>query len=157
MPTIMVRSGKPNLAASTWASSIVREPLSGLDAVCPVTPDSVMVCLSPRRAVNALIKLHDMPGERLGPERALLLNGISATAGEIAEAMTRHAGNRKLGQIHWQPDAAVQRIVDGWPRALASDRARALGFETDRDIDEIVRCFIEDDLDAQIAAVQAMA
>lgn len=157
LPTIMVRPGKPNLAASTWASSIVREPLSGLDAVCPVTPDSVMVCLSPRRTVDALIKLHDMQGELLGPERALLLNGISATAGEIAQAMARHAGNRKLGQIHWQPDAAVQRIVDGWPRALASERARRLGFETDRDIDEIVRCFIEDDLDAQIAAVQAMA
>ena len=157
LPTIMIRPGKPNKAASTWASSIVREPLSGQDAICPVTPDSVMVCLSPRRTVDALIKLHDLPGEQLGAERTLLLNGIAATAQQIADAMARHAGNRAAGQIHWQPDAAIQRIVDGWPRALASQRARDLGFETDTDIDEIVRIFIEDDLDAQIAAVNATA
>ncbi|WP_374634283.1 D-erythronate dehydrogenase [Ferrovibrio sp.] len=157
LPTIMIRPGKPNKAASTWASSIVREPLSGVDAICPVTPESVMVCLSPRRTVDALIRLHDMPGEALGPDRALLLNGISATAREIADAMARNAGNRKIGRIDWQPDAATQRIVDGWPRALSSARARSLGFGIDRDIDEIVRFFIEDDLDAQIATVQATA
>src|SRR5690606_37868604 len=123
----------------------------------PVSPESVMICLSPRRAVEALIKLHDLPGEQLGPDRALLLNGIAATAQEIADAMMRNAGNRRTGRIHWQPDAATQRIVDGWPRALASDSARDLGSESDDDIDQIVRFFIEDDLGAQIAAINATA
>lgn len=153
LPTIMIRPGKPNKAASTWASSIVREPLSGVDAVCPVEPRTVMVCLSPRRTVDAFIKLHDLAGEALGIDRAMLLNGIPATAGEIAAAMERHKGNRKTGQILWQHDAAIQKINDGWPRAVDGARAKALGFETDTGIDDIVRFFIADDLDAQIASL----
>jgi nucleoside-diphosphate-sugar epimerase len=153
LPTIMIRPGKPNKAASTWASSIVREPLSGVDAICPVSPESMMVCLSPRRTVDAFIRLHELPGEALGIDRAMLLNGIPASAGEIAAAMERNTGNRKVGKIIWQPDPHIQKIVDGWPRALSSDRARSLGFSVDQNIDEIVRFFIEDDLDNQIKSL----
>jgi nucleoside-diphosphate-sugar epimerase len=157
LPTIMVRPGKPNLAASTWASSIIREPLSGVDAVCPVRPESRMACLSPRRVIDAFIAMHELPGEKLGHYRGLLLTGIPVTAGEMAAAAVRNAGNRKLGRVLWQPDARIQKIVDGWPAATRSARAAALGFAHDRDIDEIVRAFIADDLDDQIRSLEATA
>ncbi|QQS11677.1 MAG: SDR family oxidoreductase [Rhodospirillales bacterium] len=153
LPTICVRTGRPNKAASTWASSIVREPLSGVDVVCPVTPDSVMAVLSPRRTVEAFVRAHNLDVDAFGPGRALLLNGISVTARDLEAAMRRHAGNRKLGNVAWEHDPAIQRIVDGWPRGIDSARARRLGFETDRDLDEIVRHFVADDLDEQIAGL----
>ncbi|MFC3676848.1 D-erythronate dehydrogenase [Ferrovibrio xuzhouensis] len=155
LPTIMVRPGRPNKAASTWASSIIREPLSGVDATCPVRPDSPMACLSPRRTIDAFIRMHDLPAAELGVDRALLLSGIRVTAGEMAAAVERNKGNRKTGTIHWTPDAAIQKIVDGWPGATQSDRAKALGFTTDTSIDEIVQSFIADDLDSQIRSLQA--
>lgn len=155
LPTIMVRPGKPNRAASTWASSIIREPLSGVDADCPVRPDSPMACLSPRRTVDALIRMHDLPAAELGPDRTLLLSGIRVTAGEMAAAVARNKGNRRTGTIRWTPDAAIQKIVDGWPGATRSARADALGFTTDGSIDEIVQAFIADDLDSQIRSRQA--
>jgi len=153
LPTITVRTGRPNKAASTWASSIVREPLSGVDAVCPVRPDSAMACLSPRRVIEAFIRAHELPGEAFGFSRALLLSGISVTAAEMEAAMKRNAGNRKIGKVAWEPDAATQKIVDGWPRASRSVRAEKLGFTTDGSIDEIVQAFIADDLDEQIKSV----
>lgn len=155
LPTVMVRPGKPNNAASTWASSIIREPLAGVDAVCPVRPDTPMVCLSPRRTIEALVRAHELPAEAFGAWRGLLLSGITVTAAEMAAAVGRNAGNRKVGQIVWQPDAAIQKICDGWPKGARSERAAKLGFGTDRDIDEIVRAFIADDLDAQIRSLGA--
>ncbi|MGE0658337.1 MAG: D-erythronate dehydrogenase [Reyranellaceae bacterium] len=155
LPTITVRTGKPNKAASTWASSIIREPLSGVDAVCPVRPDSSMACLSPRRTIDAFIRAHDLPGEALGSYRSLLLSGIAVTAAEMEAAMRRNAGNRRTGRVLWQPDPQTQAIVDGWPRASRGARADALGFTVDASIDEIVQAFIADDLDEQIRAIAA--
>lgn len=160
LPTIMVRPGKPNKAASTWASSIIREPLSGVDAICPVRPDSPMACLSPRRVVDAFIRAHDLPAEKFGKDRALLLSGIRVTAGEMAAAVERatpalKGANRKIGTIHWTPDAHIQKIVDGWPGETTSQRAAAMGFTVDASIDEIVQAFIADDLDAQIKSLQS--
>ena len=152
LPTITIRPGKPNKAASTWVSSIMREPLSGQDAVCPVTPDSRMACLSPRRCVAALIRAHELPASAFGASRTILLPGISVSAREMAAAVARHAGNRKLGQILWEPDPLIQKIVDGWPKGSASARAAALGFEPDASIDEIVQGFIEDELNAAAQA-----
>lgn len=146
LPTIAIRPGKPNKAASTWVSSIMREPLQGLDAICPVRPETRMAILSPRRCIDAFIRTHDLPGEAFGPKRALLLPSISFTAQDIAEAVTRYAGNRKLGRIHWQPDAAIQKIVDGWPKSTQSAHAVTLGFTCDGSIDEIIQGFIEDEL-----------
>lgn len=147
LPTITIRPGKPNRAASTWVSSIMREPLQGEDAVCPVTQETRMACLSPRRCVAALIRAHELPAEMLGGSRSILLPGLSVSAREMAEAVQRNAGNRRLGRILWEPDAAIQKIVDGWPKASRSARAAALGFEGDGSIDEIVRGFIEDELE----------
>jgi len=148
LPTITVRPGKPNKAASTWVSSIMREPLQGMDAVCPVTPATRMACLSPRRCVAALIRAHELPAADLGASRSILLPGLSVSAREMEAAAIRHAGNRKLGRVLWEADPAIQKIVDGWPKATASRRAASLGFEGDGSIDEIVKGFIEDELDA---------
>jgi nucleoside-diphosphate-sugar epimerase len=150
LPTIVVRTGKPNKAASTWASSIIREPLTGLDAVCPVRPETPMPILSPRKVIDAFLHAHDLGADSFGPSRALLLNGFAATAKELAAAVPRHAGNRKTGHITWEHDPAIQKIVDGWPQGIDSRRARDLGFRTDRDLDEVVQNFIADDLDEQM-------
>ncbi len=150
LPTVMVRTGRPNLAASTWASSIIREPLAGQDVVCPVEPRSYMACLSARKTVEALIHMHDLPSARLGVQRMVQLPGIPVTAGEMVEAAMRQAGDRRTGQVVWQPDPKIQAIVDGWPRETRSARADALGFQPDGSIDDIVRAFIEDDLEAQV-------
>jgi D-erythronate 2-dehydrogenase len=150
LPTICVRTGLPNKAASTWASSVVREPLTGVDVVCPVTPQTIMVVLSPRKTVDAFVRLHDLPVDAFGPSRTLLLNGINVTAKELEQAVGRHAGNRKVGKVSWQHDPGIQKICDGWPQGIDSRRARTLGFEIDKDLDEIVRNFIADDLDEQM-------
>ncbi|WP_395709459.1 D-erythronate dehydrogenase [Reyranella sp.] len=150
LPTICVRTGLPNKAASTWASSVVREPLTGVDVICPVTPKTVMVVLSPRKTVDAFMRLHDLPADAFGPGRTLLLNGINVTAKELEQAIGRHAGNRCVGKVTWQHDPSIQKICDGWPQGIDSRRARALGFEIDKDLDEVVRNFIADDLDEQM-------
>jgi len=155
LPTICVRTGLPNKAASTWASSVVREPLTGVDVVCPVTPQTIMVVLSPRKTVDAFVKLHDLPVESFGPGRTLLLNGINVTAKELEQAVGKHAGNRKVGKVTWQHDPAIQKICDGWPQGIDSARARRLGFEIDKDLDEVVRNFIADDLDEQMKIAKA--
>jgi nucleoside-diphosphate-sugar epimerase len=150
LPTICVRTGLPNKAASTWASSVVREPLTGVDVVCPVTPQTPMVVLSPRKTVEAFLRAHDMPAEAFGPSRTMLLNGIRVTARDLEKAVGRHAGNRKIGKVAWQHDPAIQKICDGWPQGIDSKKSRAMGFETDADLDEVVRHFIADDLDDQL-------
>jgi nucleoside-diphosphate-sugar epimerase len=157
LPTICVRTGLPNKAASTWASSVVREPLTGVDVVCPVTPETIMVVLSPRKTVDAFVRLHDLPAEAFGPGRTLLLNGINVTAKELEGAVTRHAGNRKVGKVTWQHDPGIQKICDGWPQGIDSARSRRLGFETDKDLDEVVRNFIADDLDEQLKIAKPAA
>ncbi len=155
LPTICVRTGKPNKAASTWASSIIREPLSGQDTVCPVTPQTPMAVLSPRKTIDAFVRAHALEPDAFGPGRFLQLNGITATAGELVKAMERHAGNRRVGKVTWEHDQGIQKIVDGWPGAIDSKRSRALGFETDRNLDEVVQNFIADDLDEQIRSLAA--
>ena len=154
LPTICVRPGKPNRAASTWVSSMIREPLSGVDAICPVSAESAMACLSPRRVVDIFIKAHELPADAFGDWRSVLLNGITVTAGEIAEAVARRGNEAKLGQIRWQPDPTIQAIVDGWPKGCRSTKASRLGFDADASIDEIIDGFIEDDLADQIASIQ---
>jgi nucleoside-diphosphate-sugar epimerase len=153
LPTIVVRPGRPNRAASTWVSSLFREPLSGLDVVCPVSRDSVMACLSPRRLIAAIEHVHDLPAERLGYSRSVLLPGISATVDEMVDALRRAGGEAAVKRIRWEPDPVIQKIVDGWPRAIAAKRALALGIRGDAGIDEIVQGFVEDDLPAQMALV----
>ena len=149
MASVVVRPGLPNRAASTFASSIIREPLSGKDAVCPVVPETVMALASPRRVVAALAHALGLPGEALGANRSLQVPGFSVQVSEMAAALRRAGGDDAYRRIAWQPDPAVQRIISSWPMALATPRADVLGFERDSGIDEAVRFFIEDDLAMQ--------
>jgi nucleoside-diphosphate-sugar epimerase len=146
LPTIVVRPGRPNKAASSFASGMLREPLNGEAAICPISRDTKVWILSPRRAVAALIGAHDLPAERWGARAALNLNGLSVTVGEMAAALERVAGPKVAGRIKWQPDAALQAIVGGWPGDFDTRRAAALGFTPDPDMDAIIRAYIEDHL-----------
>jgi nucleoside-diphosphate-sugar epimerase len=149
LPTVVVRPGRPNRAASTFASSMIREPLAGQDAVCPVAPDTVMALASPRRIVEGLVHAIGLDGAAFGASRSLQLPGFSVSVGEMAAALRRAGGDNAHARIRWQPDPAIQQIVSGWPRALLTPRAEALGFGRDNGIDEVVAAFIEDDLPAQ--------
>lgn len=152
LPTIVVRPGKPNKAASTFASSILREPLAGQEATCPVERSARMWFLSPRRAVAALLHAHALPAERWGTNRSLTLPGIEASIGDMVEALERVAGKGPVGRIKWQPDAGIQKIVAGWPYRFEPARARSLGFSADDSIDQIIRFHIDDQLGGKFAA-----
>jgi nucleoside-diphosphate-sugar epimerase len=153
LPTVVVRPGRPNRAASTFASSIIREPLTGREAVCPVSPDTGMALASPRRIVEALLRACELPADVFGANRSLQLSGFSVSVGEMAGAVRRIGGEAAYARIRWQPDPLVQRIVGGWPQALDAPRAAALGFAVDIGIDEVVEAFIEDDLEMQMSLV----
>jgi D-erythronate 2-dehydrogenase len=149
LPTVVVRPGRPNRAASTFASSMIREPLAGREAVCPVAPETVMALVSPRRVVAGLAHALDLPAASFGASRSLQLPGFSVAVADMAAAVRRAGGEAAYARIRWRPDPLVQAIVGGWPPALASPRAQALGFAADEGIDEVVAAFIEDDLEAQ--------
>ena len=149
LPTVVVRPGRPNRAASTFASSMIREPLSGREAVCPVSPDTVMALASPRRVVDALLHAHDLPAAAFGTSRSLQLPGFSVAVGEMADAVRRAGGKEAYTRIRWEPNPLIERIVSGWPQALTAPRAAARGFAADNGIDEVVQAFIEDDLEMQ--------
>lgn len=151
LPTVVVRPGRPNRAASTFASSIVREPLCGKEAVCPVSPETMMALASPRRVVASLAQAHDLAESALGANRSLQLPGFSVSVGEIAEAVRRQGGEEAYRRILWRRDSVIERIVSSWPQRLAADRATALGFTADSGIDEAIAVFVEDDLEAQKA------
>lgn len=155
LPTIVVRPGRPNRAASTWASSILREPLSGVEVTCPVSRESAMAVLSPRRVITAIEHIHDLPASRFGYSRSLLLPGITVSVTEMVEGLRRAGGDAAVARIRWEPDPIIQKIVDGWPRGLLAKRAETLGIRADGGIDEIIQAFIEDDLPAQKALAAA--
>ncbi|MDH3658717.1 MAG: SDR family oxidoreductase [Alphaproteobacteria bacterium] len=146
LPTIVVRPGKPNKAASTFASSIIREPLAGEPAVCPVSRDSVMYVLSPRRVIEAFLHALALPGEAFGPARMLTLPGISVSIGEVEAALAKTAGQNVADRIRWEPDDMIQKIVSGWLPDFDAVRARKLGFRPDESIEEIIQAHIEDEL-----------
>jgi D-erythronate 2-dehydrogenase len=149
LPTVVVRPGRPNRAASTFASSIIREPLAGKNAICPVSPAVVMALASPRRVVAALHRAHELPADAFGANRSLQLPGFSVAVGEMVEAVRRAGGAAAHARIRWQHDPQIEAIVAGWPQALAAPRAAALGFTADSGIDEAVQAFIDDDLETQ--------
>jgi D-erythronate 2-dehydrogenase len=152
MPTISVRPGAPNRAASSFASGIVREPLDGKEAVCPVAPETVMWLLSPRKAIQALRHGHDLDGAALGATRSISMPGLSITVREMVAALERVAGLAVARRIRWQLDPALDRIVASWPGDFATARAEALGFERDASFDDIVRAYISDDQPRQAPA-----
>jgi nucleoside-diphosphate-sugar epimerase len=146
LPTICVRPGKPNRAASGFFSGIIREPLAGVEAVLPV-PETVRHWFaSPRAAIGFLIHAAQIDTAKLGARRNLSMPGISATVGEQIEALRRVAGDRTAGLIRREPDQAIMRIVEGWPRNFDARRAQSLGFRADASFDDIIRFHIEDEL-----------
>jgi D-erythronate 2-dehydrogenase len=151
-PTVVVRPGKPNKAASTFASSIIREPLQGDRAVCPVTPDSRMFLASPRSIIENVVRAHNLSEAEWGPSREATLPGFCMTIGAMAEALEGVAGKTVSDRIDWEPDAFIQKIVDGWPPDFDTQKALALGFVRDASMEEVIRAFIEDELDGKIAA-----
>ena len=150
LPTIVVRPGKPNAAASGFFSNIIREPLKGEDATLPVS-DSVLHWLaSPRSAVGFLVHAATMETSRIGPRRALTMPGVAVTVGEEIEALRRVAGEKAVAHIKRKPDPAVEKIVAGWPTQFAANRARALGFVAEASFEEIIRAHIEDEMGGKI-------
>jgi nucleoside-diphosphate-sugar epimerase len=146
LPTICVRPGKANLAASGFFSSIIREPLNGQDAVVPVSTDVRHWFASPRAAIGFLLHAATLDGARLGDHRCLTMPGVSATVADEIDALRRFAGEDAVRRLHHQSDEAIMRIVAGWPRAFEARRARALGFSAEADFDEIIRVYVEDEL-----------
>jgi nucleoside-diphosphate-sugar epimerase len=146
LPTICVRPGAPNLAASGFFSNIIREPLHGRPAVLPVSPEVRHWFASPRAAVGFLLHAATMDTTDLGLLRSVTMPGLSATVAEEIEALRRVAGDDAVALIRAEPDATIARIVDGWPRAFDARRASALGFTAERHFDEIVRVYVEDEM-----------
>ncbi|MDK3025051.1 SDR family oxidoreductase [Cupriavidus taiwanensis] len=144
LPTISVRPGKPNAAASSFASGIIREPLSGVAANCPVAPQTPLWLLSPRAAVAALANGIELAGERLGNRRVVNLPGLSVTAAGMVDALRRVAGDAVADLVTWEREERVEKIVGTWPAAWNAERARALGFESDASFDEVIRAYMED-------------
>jgi nucleoside-diphosphate-sugar epimerase len=146
LPTICVRPGKPNKAASGFFSGIIREPLAGQEAVLPV-PETVRHWFaSPRAAVGFLLHASKINTEQLGARRNLNMPGISATVAEQIEALRKVAGDKVAQRIRREPDATIQRIVEGWPRNFDAKRALALGFRADKSFEDIIRIHIADEL-----------
>jgi nucleoside-diphosphate-sugar epimerase len=143
LPTVTVRPGRPNAAASSFASGIIREPVNGEESICPVDRPTRMWVISPASAVDGFIHAHDLPGERLGANRSISLPGLSVTVGEMVDALERVAGADAVARIRWQKDPRITRLVDTWPGTLDAARARSLGFPQDENFDAIVRAYVE--------------
>ncbi|HWW49859.1 MAG TPA: D-erythronate dehydrogenase [Xanthobacteraceae bacterium] len=153
LPTICIRPGAPNKAASGFFSNILREPLAGLEAVLPVSEEVRHWHASPRSAVGFLVHAATMDLDKVGPRRNLTMPGLSATVGEQIAALKRVAGEKVAARIRREPDPFIVGIVDGWPRNFQADRARQLGFTTaEKTFDDIIRIHIEDELGGNFVA-----
>jgi len=150
LPTICIRPGKPNKAASGFFSGIVREPLAGQEATLPV-PETVRHWhASPRSAVGFLVHAASIDLQPLGARRSLTMPGVSATVGEQIEALRKIAGEKVVSLIRREPDELVMKIVSGWPQAFEAERAKELGFVADASFEDIIRVHIEDELGGQL-------
>lgn len=151
LPTICVRPGKPNKAASGFFSGIIREPLAGQEAVLPVGDDVRHWHASPRSAVGFLLHAMTIDTAALGARRCLAMPGVSVTVGEQIAALRKVAGDKVVARIRREPDATIIGIVAGWPRNFDPRRAIALGFKAEPDFETIIRVHIEDELGGKIA------
>ena len=146
LPTICVRPGKPNKAASGFFSNIIREPLNGEEAVLPVSDQVRHWHASPRSAVGFLIHASTMDTAKIGPRRALTMPGYSCTVAEQIETLRKVAGENVVKRIRREIDPVIDKIVEGWPRNFNPQRALALGFKSEANFEEIIRVHIEDEL-----------
>jgi len=145
LPAVLVRPGAANTAVSGWSSAIIREPLAGRDYVCPVRPDTRLACISHGKVAEAFRHALHVDAEKMGPKRTVLLNGISVSAQEMLDA----AGG--AGRVRFEPDPAVQKVMDGAPKETRSERASKLGFPSSRSIREIVDEYKKDHTDPAVA------
>src|SRR5580692_10482290 len=152
LPTICVRPGKPNKAASGFFSGIIREPLAGLEAVLPVPETVRHTHASPRAAAGFLVHAAGLTREQLGSRINVTLPGVSCTVAEQIAALARIAGAKVAARIRREPDETVARIVEGWPQRFDARRAHALGFRAEGSFDEIIKIHIADELGGKVAA-----
>lgn len=148
LPTISVRPGKPNLAASGFMSSIFREPLQGQTANCPVDKDFHHFYLSPRKCVENLIKGAEIPRDALGLNPTMTMPGRVWTIGQMIDAMTAVAGPEAAKLITWNPQPEIAPILKGWRNDIRPQKAARLGLEADNSFEDNIRYFLEDDLPA---------
>lgn len=145
LPTIVVRAGKPNAAASSFASGIIREPLNGVVSECPVAPETGVWLLSPGRVVEAFIHAWELPAAAWGRRRWLNLPGMTASVAEMVEAMRKVAGDAVAKRVLYKADARIQAIVKTWPARFRTPRALAMGFRPDADVESVIRAYIADE------------
>ena len=146
LPTISVRPGAPNKAASSFASGIIREPLNGKPSICPASTDLRIWLLSPRYAIESLIAGHDLHSSVLGLNKSINLPGISVTVGQMIESLRKISGDQVAARISVEPDSKVEAIVRSWPGAWDASRAKSLGLKADPNFEGIIKAYIEDDL-----------
>ncbi|MBC3336092.1 D-erythronate dehydrogenase [Pseudomonas proteolytica] len=144
MPTIVVRPGKPNLAASSFASGIIREPLSGQTSVCPVPLDTRLWLMSPAQAIRNLIHGHELGSEQLTEGRVINMPGLSITVERMIEALRQTAGAQVAERIRLEPNQAIERIVGSWPGAFCAAYSRDLGFTADERFTDVIEQFIHE-------------
>lgn len=146
LPTVTVRPGKPNKAASSFASGIIREPLSGVEAICPVAPTTQMWVQSPRAAIDNLVVGHEAPATAFTYTRSVNVPGITVAVGDMVAALRDVAGEAVAARVKWQFDPAIDRIVSTWPARFAPRLGPSLGMKADGDFAGIVRAYMDDDM-----------
>ncbi|MBK9115840.1 MAG: SDR family oxidoreductase [Betaproteobacteria bacterium] len=146
LPTVTVRPGKPNKAASSFASGIVREPLAGIDAPCPVAPTTRMWVTSPRTVIDNIVLGHEAPASAFAHTRSVNVPGIRVAVGDMVAALRAIAGDAVADRVKWQFDPAIDRIVSTWPANFAPVLGPALGMRADADFAGIVRAYMADDM-----------
>jgi nucleoside-diphosphate-sugar epimerase len=149
LPTITVRPGKPNLAASSFASGIIREPLAGIDAPCPVAPTTKMWVQSPRAVIENLIIGHEAPASSFAHTRSVNVPGICVSVTNMIAALREVAGHAVADRVKWNYDPVIGKIVATWPQNFAPKLGPALGMKADADFVSIVRAYIADDMPKQ--------
>jgi D-erythronate 2-dehydrogenase len=150
LPTICVRPGKANKAASSFFSGIIREPLNGEQALLPVPRTVVHTHASPRSAVNFLIHAAEIDGARVGARRNITMPGVGVTVEEQIDSLKRIAGENVAKLIREEPDETIWKIVQNWPTRFDAKRARELGFSAEQSFDEIVKGYIDEELGGRI-------
>ncbi len=142
LPTVTVRPGKPNMAASSFASGIIREPLSGVAAVCPVAADARMFVQSPPRVIDNILVGHEASASQLVNTRSISVPGITVSVRDMVDSLRRIAGDAVAERITWQLDPTIERLVASWPQGFSADRGRALGMTADASFDDMVRAYM---------------
>ena len=142
--TVSVRPGKPNGAASSFLSGMIREPLAGERAVCPVAPETPVALSSPGHTIDGLIRAAEASDTQWGARTAINLPALKTTAGEMAAALARVAGKEVAGLIDWQPDPLIANIVTSWPAHIRAERAASLGLLPEQSFDDIIRAYLSE-------------